>query len=202
VTLSEPRAIEGATLGLACHPGRVGNLLTFPYSVENRGGTDLYVMDALPSVDRASSKARADENTAVVILGAEGEAIVGKFPAPLPTNRRIAVPVLPLARLLPAGANLDGRLEIPIPLAETSPYFADLSLRKYEIVEIKGVVFTIGYWPAGVDGLVATPADYAPDRFVVVTRNTLKSALSATQRFPTSHLQLFRRTDAFPRTIG
>jgi hypothetical protein len=160
------------------------------------------VMDALPSVDRASSKARADENGAVVILGAEGDAIVGKFAAPLPTDRRIAVPVLPLARLLPGGASFDGQLEIPIPLAETSPYFADLCLRKYEIVEIKGVIFTIGYWPAGVDGLVATPADYAADRYVVVTRNTMKSALSATQRFQTKGLQLFRRTDAYPRTLG
>jgi hypothetical protein len=200
--MSESRAMAGSALGLSCHPHKVGNLLMFPYSVENRGRTDLYVMDVLPSVDRASSKARADENAAVVILGAEGDAIVGKFAAPLPTDRRIALPVLPLARLLPGGASFDGRLEIPIPLAETSPYFADLSLRKYEIVEINGVIFTIGYWPAGVDGLVATPADYATDRFVIVTRNTLKSALSAGQRFQTTGLQLFKRTDAYPRTLG
>ena len=54
---------------------------------------------------------------------------------------------------------------------------------------------------AGLDSLAATPADYAPDLFVVVTRNTLKSALRVTQRFPTSSLQLFRRTDQFPRSL-
>ena len=63
-------------------------------------------------------------------------------------------------------------------------------------------MLTIGYWVAGADGLVATPAEYAPDLFTVVTRNTLKSALRVTQRFPTTSLQLFKRTDQFPRSFG
>ena len=120
----------------------------------------------------------------------------------MPTDRRIAVPVLPLARHLPAGARLEGQIEIPIPLAETSPYFPDLTLRKYQVVDLKGVVFTIGYWPAGADGLVASPADYAPELFVVVTRNTGRSARRVWQRFPTTGLQIFKRTDAFPRSLA
>jgi len=156
-------------------------------------------MEALPSVDRASREVRADDQAAVVISNAE-DAVLGKFVAPLPTDRRVAVPVFPLARHLPAGASLEGRLEIPLPLAETSPYFADLTLRKYEIVDIKGVAFTIGYWLAGVDNLVASPVDYAPGLFLVVTRNTLQSAKRVSQRFATTALQLFKRTDQFPRT--
>jgi hypothetical protein len=76
-------------------------------------------------------------------------------------------------------------------------------LRKYDVVDIKGVVFTIGYWLAGIDGLVASPGDYAPDLFVVVaTRDTRRSARRVFQRFPTTRLQIFRRTDAFPRTLA
>jgi hypothetical protein len=192
----------GADLRLSCQPSKAGGALLFPYTLENRGTVDVYAMHALPGSDPASGEARAHEQAAVVILGADGDAIIGKFAAPLPTDRRIAVPVLPLARHLPAGARLDGRIEIPIPPAETSPYFPDLTLRKYEVVDIKGVVFTIGYWLAGTDGLVASPADYAPELFVVVTRNTWRSARRVSQRFPTTGLQIFKRNDAFPRSLA
>jgi hypothetical protein len=195
-------AAATADLRLVCRPGKIGNVLTFPYTLENLGQTDLYVMHALPGVDPASRAARADDQAAVVILGADGDAILGKFAAPLPTDRRIAVPVLPLARRLPAGAKLESRLDLLLPLAETSPYFPDLTLRQYEMVEIRGVVFTIGYWPAGIDNLVAAPVDYAPDLFTVVTRNTFKSAARITQRFATTGLFLFKRSDPFPRSLG
>ena len=184
---------------LTCRPGKTGNVLTFDYMVENQGPGEIYAMDAVPSVKRGDPAAKADCNTAVVILNAQGDAIVGKFIAPLPTDRRVAVPVVPLARRVAGGANLQGKIEVPLPLAETSPYFPDLLLRHYEVVEIKGVVFTIGYWPAGTDNLFAAPVDYAPDLVTIVTRNTIQSARSAWQRFPTSGLQLYKRTDAFPR---
>jgi len=190
-----------ANLRLTCRPSKAGNVLIFPYTLENQGYEEVYAMHALPSADPASGEARASETAAIVIASDSGDAIIGKFAAPLPTDRRIAVPVLPLARLVPAGASLEGRIEITLPLAETSPYFPDLTLRGYEIIEIKGVQLTIGYWLAGHDGLAAIPAEYAPDLFVVVTRNTMRSALRVSRRYPTTGLQLFRRTDAFSRAL-
>lgn len=176
--------------------------MLFPYTLENSGPADVYAMHALASADPASGEAHANDTAAVVIGGDNGDAIIGKFPAPLPTDRRIALRVVPLARHLPAGATLEGRIEIPLPLAETSPYFPDLTLRAYEIADIKGVALTIGYWIAGNDGLSATAADYAPELFIVETRDTARTAQRISQRFPTTGLQLFRRTDAFPRSLG
>ena len=193
---------NSATLRLECHPSKSGNLLLFPYTLENQGPGDVYAMHALPSADPASHAAKGNDTAAIVIASDNGDAIIGKFVAPLPTDRRIAVQVFPLARRLPAGAKLEGRIEIPLPLAETSPYFPDLTLRGYEIADIKGVALTIGYWIAGNDGLAADPAEYVPDLFVVETRNTARSAQRVSQRFPTTGLQLFRRTDAFPRTLS
>lgn len=112
------------------------------------------------------------------------------------------LPIIPLARRLAIGEVLDGRLEIPLPLAETSPYFADLSLREYEVVDVRRVVLVIGYWTAGIDNLVAAPVDFATDRFTIVTRNTVKSARQVAQAFPTNGLQVFRRKDGFPRPAG
>ena len=119
-------------------------------------------MDAVAAVDKGGEAAQADPQAPVVLHGPNKDATIGKFIAPLPTDRRVAMPVIPLARLLPPGGMVAGQIEIPSPLAESSPYFADLTLRQYDIVETKGVVFAIGYWPDGVDGLAALPTEMRP----------------------------------------
>jgi len=189
--MSDARA--DGTLRLTCQPSKAGNVLIFPYTLANQGAGDVYAVHALPS------EAAPNETAAIVIAGDSGDAIVGKFATPLPTDRRILVPVAPLARRLPAGAKLEGRIEITLPLAETSPYFSDLTLRQYEIVEINGLIVMIGYWPAETTDLVARPAPDAPDLLTILTADPVGSAKLVSQRFPTHGLQLFRRTDAFPR---
>lgn len=109
--------------------------------------------------------------------------------------------MVPLAQRLAPGARLQAELRIQAPLAETSPYFPDLTLRRYDIMTVQAVAFTIGYWVAGVDQLVATPTEHAPNLFAVVTRSTVGSALKTMQRFPTNGIQFFKRTDAFPRAL-
>jgi hypothetical protein len=192
---------EAANLRLVCRPSKAGNILLFPYTLDNLGQTDVYAMHALPSADPDSGEARANETAATIIAGPEGEAIVGKFAAPLPVDRRIAVPVVPLVRHVPPGGSVEGSIEIPLPLAEISPYFADLTLRRYQVIDIRAVVLTIGYWASGRDSLVVAPVSYAPDLFFVMGGNPLSSARRVTQRFPTSGLQLFRRTDQYPRSL-
>ncbi len=194
----EQRAPEN--LLLTCRPGKSGNKLSFPYTLENRSRTVIYAMHAMPSIG-ADGEPLAEDQDAVVILGAQGNVILGKFAAPMPTDRQVAVPAVPLAKRLPAGGRLEGVIEIQLPLAETSPYFSDLPLRQYEIIDFEAVIFTIGYWLDGIDGLAAAPADYAPDLFTVVTRKTLRSARRVNQRFPTKALQIFKRMDKFPREL-
>ena len=186
-----------ARLRLSCRPAKVGNSLVFPYRLANEGPGEVYAMHALPG-----GGAAADESRAVVIADDEGNAIIGKFAPPLPTDRRIAMPIVPLARRLPAGAGIDGRIEIALPLAETSPYFPDLTLRQYQILEISGVVLTIAYWPADPSEVTAAPATVAPDLLSVRPVDPAARPRFVTQRFPTHGLQLFRRTDAFPRRLG
>jgi len=189
-------------LRLSCQPGRQGKRLVFSYSVTNQGPSDAYIMDALASVDPASRTARPITQWAVVVGGPENDATIGRMLPPLPTDRRIAVPVIPLARRLARGEILEGCIEIPEPLAEASPYFADLPLRQYEIVQISGVVVSICYWGGDCDGLAALPVEYAPGLFTVVTRNTARSARAVAQRFAARGLQLFKRTDQFPRALA
>jgi hypothetical protein len=190
-----------ADIRLKCQPGKEGNLLTFSYDVTNQGPAEAYVMDAIAGIDSDSGSVKPNPKSVVVLAGPAEDVIIGRFMAPLPTDRRMAVPVTPLARRLAAGATLQARIEVPLPLAETSPYFGDLPLRQYEVAEIKGVIFTIGYWLAGLDGMAALPLEDAPELFTITTRNTQRSARQVSQRFPTRALQLLKRTDAFPRGL-
>jgi hypothetical protein len=190
-----------ADIRLNCQPGKEGNLLIFSYSVENQGPAEAYMMDAIAAIDVDSGLAKPNPRSVVVLAGPAEYVVVGKFMAPLPTDRRMAVPITPLARRLAAGGTLQARLEIPLPLAETSPYFGDLPLRQYEMAEIKGVIFTMGYWVAGEDGMAALPLEGAPELFTVTTRNTQRSTRYVSQRFPTRALQLLKRTDEFPRSV-
>ena len=186
----------GAVLRLTCQPSKTGGALVFPYRLANDGPGDVYAMQALSVEGAAASEAP------VVIAGDDGDAVLGKFMPPLPNDRRIAVPIVPLARRLPAGAALEGRAEVALPLAEASPYFADLTLRQYEIVEIKGVRLAVAYWPADAADLVARPFGDAPDLLAILAADPARSARLASQRFPTNGLQLFMRTDAFPRILA
>jgi hypothetical protein len=184
---------------LRCQPGKEGDLLVFPYQVENLGVVDVYVMEAVATIDAASGAVKPDFQS-VVVAGAADDAVIGKYLAPLPTDRRMAMPVLPLARPLPAKASFESRVEVRLPLAETSPYFADLPLRQYEMVEIQGVTFSIAYWVDGADGMTARRVEDG-ELFAITTRNTLRSVRRISQSLPTRSLQLLKRTDQFPRTI-
>ena len=44
-------------INLSCRPGKEGDTLIFPYTVENPNGVDVYVMDAMPAVDAATRAA-------------------------------------------------------------------------------------------------------------------------------------------------
>jgi hypothetical protein len=189
------------TVTLSCHPCRNGKHISFPYHLENHGPGDIYVMDALPAVEPDGNVARANDQNVVTILRGEDEAVLGKYLAPVPSDRRVMVPVTPLARLLKAGAALDGKLDVRLPLAETSPYLPDLMLRSYDPVELTTIVFALNYWPTTVPGLFAMPAEYAPDHLVLVARQLKAGVKFAWQRFPAKGLQLLKRNDAFPRSV-
>jgi len=87
---------------LSCRPGKEGNTLVFPYTVENPSGADVYVMDAMPTVDAATRRCH-QSRVVPVIHGPGTDATIGRFIALLPTDRRVSMPVIPLARRLPHG---------------------------------------------------------------------------------------------------
>jgi hypothetical protein len=184
---------------LECQPTRVGTKLSFPYTITNRSEADIYVMDAVPAVDPATREAVANRDSVVVHLLGDGRAHVLKGIAPLPTDRTVTVRIIPLAAKVPPGETLTRQLEIPLPLAETSPYFPDLPLRQYELVDIPGVLFSVEFLRSTAEGFSAMPVDFAPDLYRVSARNTVGMTERLSSSFPTQRLSIMKRGDAFPR---
>jgi hypothetical protein len=188
-------------LRLVCHPNKVADSFVFAYRVENQSAGPLLVMDAMPHLDAEAGAMRANPQAAPVILRADGIALVGKFIAPLPQDRVLLAPDLPLCARIEPGAAIERELRVPLPFAETSPYFPDLRLRDYELAEVKGLIFAIGYFPADTPGLYAAPAAYAPDLHVLAPTIAPVVAGLACNQVGVKRLEILRRRDAFPREI-
>ncbi|MBR0673416.1 hypothetical protein [Neoroseomonas soli] len=193
--------IVSGALHLLCQPNKVGCAFTFAYRCENRGAVPLYVMDAMPQVDHETHAVTANPQAVVVIRRADGVALLGKFIAPLPQDRVVMAPDLPLCTRLDPGQAIDRELQVPLPFAETSPYFPDLRLREYELAEVSGIVFAIGFFAADTQGLFAAPAAYAPEYHVLSPTRAPVVAGMAWQALPVKRLEILRRKDAFPREI-
>lgn len=186
-------------LMLACRPDRAGDKLIFPYTITNNGTADVYVMDAVPSVDPATRQAVIDRHAAVIWLGADGFAHVLKGIPPLPEDRDVYGTVIPLAAKLAPAATLERSLEVPLPLAEWSPYYGDLPLRDYQLTDIQGVTLIVEFLRSTVEGFGAEAAAEAPDLFRVWGKNTVGQTERVSCAFPSRQLQIMKRPDNFPR---
>ncbi len=190
---------QHGTVGLRCQPSREGDNLVFPYQLTNSTGGDIYVMDAVPELDPATQQPRANQNSAVVMRAPDGFAHILKGIAPLPTDRSVAVRIIPLAAKLDAGQTLNRRLAMSLPLHVTGPYHPDLPVKQYRQRDISGIMLTVQYMPATAEGFGAVPVEFAPGLFRIMARNTVGSVLSASCRLPAHGLSILERTDDFPR---
>jgi hypothetical protein len=194
---ADPPRVHDVTL--ECEPSRVGTKLVFSYKVTNHAKADIYVMDALALVDPTGKQAIASRDNAVVYLMGNGHAHVLKGIAPLPTDRNVIQRIIPLAARVPAGAALTRQITIPLPLAETSPYFPDLPLRHYELVETHGLLFSVEFLRSTAPGFSAAPVDFAPELYRASAQDTVSMTERVTRSFPSQRLSIMKRPDAFPR---
>jgi hypothetical protein len=195
------QAVPHGGLMLLCQPGKVPDALVFAYRAENQSAVPLYVMDAMPRVDPATRAVSANDQAAPVLLRGGGVAVVGKFIAPLPQDRILLAPDLPLCVRLDPGQAIERELRIPLPFAEGSPFFPDLPLRDYAPAEVTGIILAIGFLRADTPGLYAAPAAYAPGLHVLSPTLAPVLAGLACRLLPVKKLEILKRTDAFPRDL-
>ncbi|MBV9783022.1 MAG: hypothetical protein JO264_04310, partial [Acidisphaera sp.] len=184
---------SAADVVLACQPNREAGSFVFPYSVTNNGPADIYVFDALPGIDPATRQTRIDANSVTVSLAGDGFVHVLKGLPPPPTDRDVAVRLVPLAAKLPPGQTLKRTLRVPLPFAEINPYFPDLPLRQYEQVDIKGVIIVIEFLRSTLPGLAAAPDRFGATLFRVVSQDPFAEAQRVTQSFAAKGLTVLKR---------
>jgi hypothetical protein len=201
VATPEPALAPRGGLLLQCQPNKVPDAFVFAYRAQNQATVPIYVMDAMPNVDRATRAVSANDQACAVLLRMGGVAVVGKFIAPLPQDRVMLAPDLPLCVKLDPGAAIERELRIPLPFAECSPHFADLKLRGYAPAEVSGIILAIGFLRADTPGLFAAPAAYAPGLHQLSPTLAPVLAGLACQLLPVKKLEILKRTDAFPREL-
>lgn len=176
---------------LQCSPSRSGNELVFPYTVTNDGPGDVYVADAFHRVDPVTHAGSVDRALVTIQMETDNFALIlrGVPPRTAPVTR----PIHPLMHRLGAGQKLERQLEVPLPLAETSPYEPYSNVRDYVLKPIDGVVLAVDWISASTEGLVATPAAGAEDLYTIQAPNYLRDMQRLTSRLPARGLSILER---------
>jgi hypothetical protein len=190
---------DARAVTLDCQPTRDGETLVFSYTITNRSGGDIYVLDALPEVDPATGQARVNLNSAVIARGEDGIVHILRGIAPLPTDRSVSVRIIPLATKLPDDEALERRLTVAAPMHETGPYHPDLPINMYRQRDVRGFTLTAHYLAASVEGFGAMTVDFAPGLFRVFAQNTVGQVSSVSCQIPARGMFILVRTDDFPR---
>jgi hypothetical protein len=177
---------------LACRPTKAGEVLSFPCAIRNGRPDDIYVMESMAGVDLATRRACATKRT-VVEIGQEDDASIGMFVPRMPVDRWLAAGVVPLARRVAAGGELELGLALPPPWVELTPWLPDRAAGQYQPVEIRKVHVAIAWWPCGLEGFTATEAPFAPDLYLV---RSGRPAAVVSQSFPTKDLRFGRIANA------
>ena len=190
-----------ADLSFACRFELAGSALQVHYSVTSRADHDVYVLDQLPLVDRATHKGLLDLNALYVAFRAPAGVHLLKGIPPLPVDRSVFVRVIPLGTRLSPGATLERSLELPLPLQEQGSYWGLAKPEDCDPVTAAGVVLTVQVLRSTATGFEAHPAtDFpAPDLFLLASGDTIREAVSLDGTGDVAGLQLLRRRDRFVR---
>lgn len=182
----------------SCQPSRVENSLSFKFTLANHSGVDIYALDAFPAVDPVTKQAVVNMNGAYVAMLDGGIAYVLKGIPPLP-RKSATVRIIPLATKVAVGDSLERSFNLPLPLAEQSPYYGDLSLREYEQSDVRKVIVGIQFIRSNKNGFLAFPAEFDDDVYRVQTKSTVQDAETVTCEFPTGSFFILKRKDDFIR---
>ena len=112
------------------------------YAVRNAGRAQVYVFDRLYRT-AVSGFRTVDPDYAWHWLEGEGLFRVAKFVPQVPSGVKVESPEVAYARVLAAGAVLEGRVLLPGRLDQDLPYGGAPPLAA--VAEIKSIVFSVGY---------------------------------------------------------
>jgi hypothetical protein len=178
------------SLTLTCQPGREGDELVFPYSIQNNAEVAAWIMEGFVTTS-------GDIGAPSFVAMLEGEEVtIGRLLPPLPADRTVLFALTPLARRLEPGQTLASRLVAQLPLVESSAYLPELPVRHHTIAELSSVRLVIAAWPATLRGLAALE-EGGMARLAGPDLRAQQHLAEA--RFSVHGLHILRRNDGFGR---
>jgi hypothetical protein len=144
------RTTEGAIVRLEETLNITQSRIEIDYRLENPSSADLYVLDALFTLEDGRPAVR----DSLVYTLMEGDSLrLVRAALPIPQGVQVEAPEMPYARRLPAGGTLAGRIAAPLPLRYQNPYDLSDGDTTWRCVHVRLVV---GY--AAASDLPAPPA--------------------------------------------
>jgi hypothetical protein len=119
--------------------------LLIEYTVENHTDQVHYLWDLM--IKYEGNQQKIDHDGAYVFFVAPNTLNVIRAELPLPTAFDIARKEIPFARQLAGGAKLKGRVRLPHPVTEISPYYPPPKEDQQEKAVASEVVLMIGWTP-------------------------------------------------------
>jgi len=159
----------------AQHTGSA-NELRIRYTIANKSGGDIYVLDGLKTLG-ANGQVVVSTNDYAVVKNAAGDAEVLVGIAPLPANKLVAVRIMPVATKLAAGGSQTRELmPVALPLTERTPYITPDELHNPEVATTPRLVLGVQFIRASAPGLVVTPLPFDAAHYDVKTPQTVQDA--------------------------
>lgn len=185
---------------LTCRPEIFPKKLRMHYTVQNRGRSDIYLLDVYPAVDQAEHKAFADYNSVYICRRDDSVGYFLKGIPPLPANKMVAGRIIPLGTKLIPGAKVERFFDVAFPAKEQSPwYYAPLEPVDYEEADVRSWLLTLHFLPSTAEGFQADPAPYEPSLYIVRGKHTVGQAEQLQCEFDVSSTKLLKRKDMFSR---
>ncbi|MBK9154974.1 MAG: hypothetical protein IPM25_12275 [Chloracidobacterium sp.] len=119
--------------------------LLIEYTVENNTDREHYLWDLMIKYEGKTQK--IDHDGAYVFFVAPKTLNVIRAELPLPTAFDVARKEIPFARLLLPGGTLTGKVKLPHPVTEFSPYYAPPKEENQEKAVASEVVLAVGWTP-------------------------------------------------------
>jgi len=174
------------------------------YEIANESRTDIYVLDILPLYDLETMKPRVDINHSVIIWSEPDAVRLIRGLPPIPEEMDVTAYITPKASKIEPGKSLKRKLELPLPLVESCPYYPPVVQKedeKYEFSKITTLKLYVDVVRSDVEGFEAIPVDLGDDLYHVKTPQLIADAERLYKRFDLNEIELLLYPGVFTRRI-
>ena len=177
------------------------NALIVSYELTNSGKTDIYLLDIIPKYDLETRQPSIDLNNGVAIWNEpDGLSVIRGLP-PYPTEKDMAAYYTPLASKIGPGEKLNRRIELSLPLVESSPYYSPLDIKTYESATVTTIRLSVHFIRSRAEGFEAQEVAFAKDVYFVKSKFLLRDVQKFSKEYRIAPVAILKYPATFTRVF-